>query len=336
MGSSTTISDIAKKAGVGYGTASRALSGQGSVSEETKAHILKVAKKLNYQPNRIARSLASGRSEYIALFAAPGLLSFFGRAVEAMESRLREAGYTLLLHTFAGTHRSEIDSLNELMERRVAGVIVAPGILESPAEPYNVLLQQGIKVVVIDRLIQGLNTPQVIVNNRASIYNATKYLISLGHRRIGHLAPPDSYLGRERIGGFKTAMIEAGLQTDDSLIISTEADVNSGEISMTQMLNQKDLPTAIVTRSDDVAVGAMKAIFAIGLSVPDDISIISHGDTRFADMLRVPLTTMHVSAEQMIDIAVDTLLKLLHNVDVDPQTISIDTKLILRESCTPC
>lgn len=329
------ISDVARKAGVGYGTASRALSGQGYVSPQTREHILKVARELKYQPNRVARSLASGRSEYVAFFSMPGILSSNDRLLISVDRRLRNEGYRLVLHTFSGSRQSEIEGLNELVQRRVAGVIAAPG-LDSPPKPYRQLLDHGVKVVVIDRYVRGLEVPHVIVDHYRANLLATRYLISLGHKQIAYMAiPPTSYIGSERLRGYKDALTEAGIEIDESLILPTEASTESGEKTMARLLRRKQRPTAVLTRHDYVAVGAMKAAFAAGLCVPKDISIASYGDIELVDMLRVPLTTAHPATEDMANLAVDTLLEALSGEPVEPKVTCVGVELIIRDSCAP-
>lgn len=336
MGSTPTISDIAREAGVGYGTAARALSGNGYVSPATKRRVVSVAHKLNYHPNRVARSLALGRSEYVALFAAPGLLAYLGHTLESMERSLRQAGYSLTLHTFTESRQSEAESLRELLQRRPAGVIAAPGTLDSPREPYQDLLDHGVKVVVMEKYIDGLAVPQIIGDDHRYCYLSAQYLLSLGHRRIANLCIPTTcHAGRERLRGFRDAHSEAGVVIDEALIVPTEVDEIAGERATAQLLRLPNRPTAVITRSDYVAVGAMRAALSAGLSVPDDISIASFGDIRLSEMLRVPLTTIHASAEQMTGLAVAALLQALSGEEAEPRVVHVDASLIVRGSCAP-
>jgi DNA-binding LacI/PurR family transcriptional regulator len=197
-------------------------------------------------------------------------------------------------------------------------------------------VESGVKVVVIDRYLENVKAPQVICDDYTATRLATEHLISLGHRRIVHMAiPQTSYVGRQRSKGFHDAMSEAGIPVTSASTVDTPMGAQFGYQIMSRLLKRKNRPTAVVVRQDVIAIGAMRAILANGLSIPKDISIIGNGDFWCDDMLGVPLTTVHFPIEEVARIGVKRLLQMLAGEHVEAKTEVLDVKLIIRSSCAP-
>lgn len=331
---SVTIDDIARLSGVGRTTVFRALKGKDRISPETRAKIQKIAEELNYRPNPMATGLAKGTTNFVGILATPSIIPVFQAVLEPIDNLLREAGYNILLQTSSGRPEDEHLSLEQLMHQRVAGLIVHPSSTHASPEIYQELVESGVKLVIIDRYIEGVHAPQIVGDDYNAAYLATKYLISLGHRDIVHMAiPMTSYAGQERDRGFRTAMTEAGIPVIASSVVETRMGSEHGEQVMAKILKRKKVPTAILARQDVVAIGAMRAIYAAGLSIPDDISIVGNGDFWCDDMLRVSLTTVQHPVEQMANLAAQHLLDMLSGKSIEPSTTVLDVQLIVRGSC---
>jgi LacI family repressor for deo operon, udp, cdd, tsx, nupC, and nupG len=222
------------------------------------------------------------------------------------------------------------------MQHRVAGVIVHPSSTHASPVYYQELIDSGVKLVTFDRYIEGVAAPQVVGDDYRAARLPTEYLISLGHRDIVHLAIPESsYAGRERARGFRDAMEAAGIPVTPSSTIEVRLGAEYGQRAMERILKRRERPTAVLTRQDIVAVGAMRAIYAAGLRIPEDISIIGNGDFWCGDMLRPALSTVHHPVEEMARIATQRLLDILSGQDVQPQTEVLDVRLVIRGSCGP-
>jgi len=190
--------------------------------------------------------------------------------------------------------------------------------------------------VVADRRIDGLQVPQTVGDDYACARIATEHLLSLGHTRITHLAIPLSCsAGRDRAKGFEDAMREAGVSFDASSIIPTEFGEHYGMKAMQLLLESDAPPTAIIARHDVVAIGAMRAVFAAGLSVPEDVSIIGAGGLWFNDIVRIPLTTVEHPMQKIAAKASEKLLALLAGEAVPSETEILEVELVIRCSTAP-
>ncbi len=331
----TTTSDIARAASVGESTVGRALHGKGYVSPATRERILKAAAELNYQPNHIARSLVLGKTDFVGIVASDATM--FDLCVGPIEKGIREAGYSMSFYASTSARpESEEDIFREMIGRRVEGAIIIPASLTSDAEPYNLLLRNGVKIVIVDKNIPGVRTPQIVFDHYGSARLATEHLISLGHENIVYLAiPQTSYVGRERGKGFRDALNAAGIPISKSSVIETGHTEEAGFQAGIELFKCDNRPTAILARHDIVAVGIIQAAMEVGLSVPRDVSIVGHGDIPLAHALRVPLTTIHNPNKEMTTRAVEMLLEMLSGKPVTPSINTLGTHLVVRSSTAP-
>ncbi|MHB9035597.1 MAG: LacI family DNA-binding transcriptional regulator [Armatimonadota bacterium] len=329
-----TISDVAMAAGVGRATVCRALRGSADVRPETRERIKKIAAKMNYHPNHIARSLVMGRSNTVAVVSTPDVFSLLDTILGPIEVALRGEGYSLLFITASNRPEDERACLEQVMQNRVAGVIVYPSTHTPDISLYQELVDSGMKMVILDRYIDGLEVPQIVTDGYQTARLQTEHLLSLGHTRIAYLmVPTASYSGRERLAGFKDAMARAGVSVDPELLIETQFGQEPGAKAMRKLLKCKNRPTAVIARHDIVAVGAMEAVFEAGLSVPDDVSFIGDGDAWFCRVIRVPLTTIRQPLKQGANIAVKKLCDMLmgKTVKMGPDKL-LTLKLVERSS----
>ena len=327
-----TITDIARELGVGTITVSRALRGEGYVSSEKKTLILAKAKEMGYKRNDIARSLVLGKTKLIG-FMVTFNLAALQTVVAPIERDLREAGYPVLLHSPADTPEAQTLCLDQFLQNRVAGAIVFPGVSTSDISPYKRLIDDGTKLVILDRPLEKLQTPQIVVDNYQISKIATEHLISLGHRNIVHLAMPDtSEAGMARNNGYIDAMHNAGIPVKMSSIVKTELSEQDGAKAIAEILKRKNRPTAIIARHDLVAFGAMRAIYSAGLSIPHDISIVGTGNIWDTNVFKVRLTTVHYSSHWMAHKGAQILLDMLNGSNIEPKTYVTKAKLVVRES----
>ncbi|MBX7256015.1 MAG: LacI family transcriptional regulator [Candidatus Hydrogenedentes bacterium] len=330
-----TVNDIARVAGVSRSTVLRALSGKPDISIGTRERIQSLATSMKYRPNYIARSLTHGKTNLVGVLAKPSIYYASHTGIEAVERGLRAGGYSTLLLMSENETGKDDSVLDRLMKNRVDGVIAVPGAMTDP-EAFRELIETGAKLVILDSQIDGVSVPQITGDNYGAGRLAAQHLIDLGHRRIGYLGIPRiTTVGKQRLRGVEDAFSSSGILLDRRFFVEVDFSESAAEACVADMLKAKDRPTALLTRHDVVARGAMRAIFAAGLSIPRDISLVGNGDMPGTDMLRVPLTTVRFPAKQIADLCVRTLLDMLAGKEVPQGTTKLGVELVVRESTAP-
>jgi len=329
------VNDIARAAGVSRSTVLRALSGKPDIAVGTRERIETLAAEMRYRPNYIARSLTQGKTNLVGVIAKPSIYYASHSVIEAVERGLRDGGYSTLLFISGNESGTDESVVEQLMKNRVDGVIAVPGSMTPPAT-YHELVEAGIKLVTLDGLIDDLAAPQITGDNYKAGRLGAEHLIGLGHRRIAYLGIPCiSNVGRERARGVRDAFREAGVPIEDRWFTEIEFNEGFAERRAAELLALRERPTAILVRHDVAARGVMRAIYAAGMSVPDDISVVGNGDILGSDMFRVPLTTVRFPARQMADFCVRTLLDMLLGKEVKADTTVFDVELVVRSSTAP-
>ena len=330
-----TVNDIARAAGVSRSTVLRALAGKPDVSLETRDRIRTLAAEMRYRPNYIARSLSRGKTRLVGVIAKPSIYYASHSVIEAVEQGLSEGGYSTLLFISRREMGAEESVVERLLKNRVDGVIAVPGAM-SATTTYHELVEAGIKLVILDGTVDHLASPQIIGDNYKAGYLGAKHLLEFGHRRIAYLGiPQSSAVGGDRARGVLEAFAQAGVKISGELFAEVEFSEAAAEKAAARLLALKNRPTALLARHDIVARGAMRAVYAAGLSIPEDISIVGSGDMQGSDMFRVPLTTVRFPAREMASLCVRTLLDMLADRPVEIKTTVLDVHLVIRESTAP-
>ncbi len=331
-----TMKDVAKAAGVSVTTVSHVINETRFVSEDLRTRVSQAMADLNYHPNVLARSLRQGITHTIGLIVPDNSNPFFAEVARAAETVGFENDYSVILCNSDKNVEREAAYLNVLIAKQVDGVIfIAAG---SKQEHLLELLEQGIPVVVADRDMPQTLADVVLVNHEQGGYDATRYLVSLGHRRVACIAGPLGVTpSADRVRGYKRALQEAGIPIEDELIVRCTESWVAGEIAMAQLLRLDRRPSAVFAYNDVTAIGALRAIKNAGLMVPNDLSICGFDDIALASAMVPALTTVAQPIAELAILATELLIARIHNSDArEPgQRIVLDTKLIVRESCAP-
>jgi DNA-binding LacI/PurR family transcriptional regulator len=329
--------DVASLAGVSRTTVSFVLNDVPGVkiSDETRQRVLQAAQELRYYPTAAARSLASGKTRRIALIlgqsrdrlAADAFLPAFLQGVTASVNR---RSYLLMVQLAEAVPSHEAYT-RLIREQQVDGLILSGP--RSDDQSLDELADDDFPLILHGRL-KGSGFPWVDVDNQAAGYQATSHLIGLGHRRIGFISnAPLSYAGAyERFAGYKAALGEHDIALDDDLVRTAVFVPQSARTAMGVLLNLPERPTAVFAASDVVAIGAMGAIQAAGLRIPEDVAIVGFDDIFLAADLSPPLTTVRVPAYGLGWTAADVLISLIEG-DEDVSSVTLETELVIRESC---
>ena len=326
----TTLEDIARALNVSKMTVSRAINNHPEINQDTRARILEVAQKMNYRPNQFARALTTSRSFLIGIVVPDLMHSYFSEICRGVESKARPSGYQNLICSTDEEPRKEMDEIEALLSR-TDGLIVASSLAGQEAKFYRELLRDNARIVLIDRLLEGLNCSNVVTDDIEVGMLATNHLIKLGHREIGHLRGTNVSTSIKRFEGYSRALSEAGLKLSSIRDCGyTESD---GYQAMKVWIADGELPTAIFAANDPAAIGAMSALYDAGIKVPDDVAIVGAGRIHYGDMLRVPLTTVSWSTTEMGQVAADLILEAIDSEKNQYRQVIVKPELVIRTSC---
>ena len=332
-----TIYDLAREAGVGIGTVSRCLNSHPSVAAETRSRVLSVAKRLNYQPHAHAQRLASRRANTFSAIIPYFTNYFFVQVLQGIQDKASELGFDLVLYGVNHPAQVEYYLRRSLQRGRVDGVLFfSMSLPENFAAKFK---QMGVPLVLVDSSHPQFDS--IRVKNREGAYEATRHLISLGHREIGMInGSLDTHPGSERLEGYRSALQAGGIPYNpERLYISGVAKQDgfsreSGRESMTRLLAETrggNRPTAVVVSCDIQALGVLEVIQEHGLRVPEDIAVVGFDDIELAQHAR--LTTMRQPMHEMGLLAMERLLARMKNPDAAPSLTEFLPDLIIRETC---
>jgi LacI family transcriptional regulator len=327
------LKDIAADLGVSTVTVSKVLRGGVDIGERTRARVLKRMAELNYQPNMQARGLASGRSFAVGLVVPDLVHPFFGEFAKSLAGALRASGLALVLASSEEDPEIERQEIRTLLNRGVDVLVVASC---QHVEDAEFVFPGGPPILLIDRNIPRLKSDFVGSNDVLVGELATRHLIALGRKRIAHIGGHGTSPAIDRFKGFRNALSTAGMKLPKSYVVTRERFEERGDSAgyraMQELLAQKHPPDAVFCYNDLSAIGAMEAAMQAGLSIPGDIAFAGCGNLRYAQYLKVPLTSVDQSIERMGEAAARRVLTLSTKPDDAPRTSFVEPKLIVRQS----
>ena len=334
MDESPRLSDVAAAAGVSLATASRALSGRGSVAAGTRERVRRAAASLDFHPSAAGQTLRNRATRMIG-FIVPDISSgFYANALKGAQHRLQAAGYQVILMDTDERPERERAALLALAAGRVDGFILcSSGGDGSPLR--SIERRFGLPIVCFDNVVDGAGAGRVTLANEAGMQLLVGHLAAVhGHRRIGYVGGIESETsGAERLAGFELAMRGQGLPPDPACIRSGDWTEAAGRAETAELLDGVEPPTAIVYPSADLALGGLGELRARGLAVPDDVAIVCFDDWDAAPLLDPPLTVLARRDREVGDLAASMVLRALEHPDAGPMDVRISVELEIRRSC---
>ena len=333
-GERKTIEDVAREADVSYATVSRVINSKGYVSEETRERVLAAVERTGYVVNRQAQGLARGRSQVVSL-VVPGLdSSYIGEIVRGIDEVLAAVSYDLMLYTTH--HRKHRESA--FVATVTAGL--ADGLLlVLPSDPGAYLesfRRHAFPCVLIDHRGFDEGGPSVGATNHQGGYEATSYLIGLGHRRIGCITGNLTMgCAVDRREGYRAALADFGIRHDPDLERIGDFHQPRAYECARELLGLADPPTAIFAANDVSAFGVMEAIRDSGRRIADDVSVVGFDDIPTASSVHPPLTTVRQPLVEMGASATRMLLEMIKDPTVPGERITLPTSLVIRDTCKP-
>ncbi|HXG01461.1 MAG TPA: LacI family DNA-binding transcriptional regulator [Bacteroidota bacterium] len=332
-----TIYDIAREAGVGIGTVSRCLNNHPSVSPETREKVLAVARRLSYQPHAHAQRLASRRANTVSTIIPFFTNYFFIEVLQGVQDKAAELGIDLILYGVQNPAEAEYYLRRSLHGGRVDGVMFFS--MRFPESFVHKFQQMRLPLVMVDAYHEKFDS--LLVKNREGAMQATRHLLSLGHRNIGMInASLDTVPARERLEGYKAALEEANIPfTMERVIVSANGKQDgfnreAGYESMKEMLRRNVGPervTAVFIASDIQAIGALEAARELGVRVPEDVAVVGFDDIELAKYAQ--LTTVRQPMHMMGTIALQMLMDRMKNPEMPPHLSTFLPELVIRKTC---
>ncbi|NMB61608.1 MAG: LacI family transcriptional regulator [Chloroflexi bacterium] len=335
------INDVAERANVSITTVSHVINQTRYVSDDLTERVRKAMEELDYHPNSLARGLRSGKTKTIGLVIPDISNQFFAEISRKIEDKGYENGYSVILCNTDDDPYKEKNYIDVLLAKKVEGIIFISAGVES--NYLEKTIEFNIPIVVVDRDIKENDYDIVLVDNSVGGFDATRYLIELGHRRIACIAGPSPITpSAQRVAGYKQALQEAGIQIDTNLIIPGDFHYESGDRAMRALLALPQPPTAVFACNDMMALGAFQAVNNQGMKIPEDISVIGFDNIPFSQTVYPMLTTMAQPIHEMADLVVDLLVDKIkfhrqrvrtNERELNYKRIVLETKLIKRNSC---
>lgn len=327
-----TQRDIAELAGVSITTVSHVVNGTRAVAPETRTAVLEAVEQTGYTGDVIARSLVTGGTRSIGVALSMLANPFFAQLMQTIEHEAAGYGYTVLLSDTHDTPETEQDVLRALRARRVEGVLLTP--VPGDTAVIDGLVALGLPVVLLDRLTTRTDVDQVGAENIQSTSTLTQHLAALGHRRVGLIGgAPVLVTTEERILGYRLGLGRAGIPWNADLVVPGFDTREGGASALANLLAQPEPVTAVVVTGEEMLAGVLLEARRRGLRIGEDLAVVGHDDTDWADLVDPPLTTMAPPITDIGREAVRLLLSRVKDPDRSPEVIRLAPELRHRESC---
>src|SRR5512137_2470942 len=328
-----TIIDVAAQAGVSFGTVSRVINNDIHVRKETRERVLKTMQRLGYVVNRQARSLAGGKSNSIGVLVPDLGTGYIGEIIHGIDAELSLSGLDLILYTTHRTASKESSYVANLATGMVDGLLLV--LPRNPVDFIGNLTQRTFPLVFIDHQGTGRKCPAVGATNWQGAFNATEYLIKLGHTRIGFITGSmDLGCAVDRLEGYRSALRTYHVPEIPGLVYEGDFNQTDGYAGALALVDLTDPPTAIFASNDVMPMGVMDAVRNRGLRIPEEVSVVGFDDIPQASLVRPAITTVNQPLEKMGRFATQMLLDLLHHPGREVDRIELPTQLVVRDSCS--
>jgi len=334
-----TIKDIARELGISPSTVSRALKDHPDISPDTKKAVNELAEKLNYQPNIVALSLRQSKTNTIGVIIPEIVHFFFSTVISGIEDVAYSAGYNVILAQSNESQTREISDIKALFNSRVDGMLMSVSRETTNFDHIESMLAKGVPIVFFDRVYDTAQASKIIVDDFTGAKEATLHLIDQGCKRIAHIeGPPNLEISKQRLEGYKEALKEHNMPFNKELVaICPSGTIEEGKKATEKLLSLKNPPDAIFATNDPAAMGAMQAIKAKGLKMPDNVALVGFSNWFFSSLMDPPLSSVDQPGFEMGQEAAKLLIRQIEkqekdDEDITPETKILKTRLIIRES----
>jgi LacI family transcriptional regulator len=327
--SRVTIRDVAAQAGVSVATVSKVLNQRYGVSAETFARVTAVIKELGYEASLVAQSLRNHRTNVIGILVAD-IEPFSTELLKGAADAIRGTGFELVVYS-AGGRTGDPEGWERRYLSRLSGTLVDGAVLVTPAVDLEGL--PGTPVVAVDPHTGRAALPTVDSDNLHGGRLATEHLLALGHRRIAMLTGrPDLKSAQQRETGYRGALASAGVAVDEKLVRRGDYDAEVAGVSARELLTMPDRPTAVFAANDSSAISTIETALALGLRVPEDLSVVGFDNIPESALCTPPLTTVQQPIREMGRRAITLLARLINGEEPEDTHITLGTELVVRHT----
>lgn len=326
-----TMKQVAEKARVSTTTVSHVINNTRVVSEDARERVLSVIEELRYIPSAVARSLKNDRTHTLGMMIPNNSNPYFAEVIQGIEDASFKLGYNIILCNSYDDPKKQAAYIRVLMEKRIDGLIlVSSGTDEDLTE---LLANEGIPKVLVDREVAGVTADLIEADHVQGSYDATRYLISLGHKKIACVAGPKTLLpSGGRVTGYLRALQEAGISFNPDYLIHSDFTSQGGFNAFQELLSKADRPTAIFASNDLMAIGGICAANQANVKIPQQLSVVGYDDIALASFSTPPLTTISQPKHTIGQLTAQILVDRIARPEAPMRREMLSSQLIVRQS----
>ena len=330
-----SISDVAEMLGVSKSTVSRAINGNSGVGDELRKKVLDLVDEIGYKPNTIAQSLSRGRVNIVALILGDIRNPFYADLAFNIQRILNSHGYMVMVFNSEYDVQREIEFLKLTIQFNFAGLILITAQTEIVED---MLHSMDVPMVLVNRILPSYTGDSVLTDNFQAGYMAVMHLLELGHKHIGFVRGPGvSSASSQRFEGYRQALRNFSLPFNEEYVYESDLKMETGiTLARNFVKDLKVRPSAMVVVNDMTAIGFIDGCRENGLSIPEDLSIVSFDDIEFSAMKGIELTTISQHVDKMSEHAARLMLKQLEEKDAKPERVILVPTLVIRKTTGPC
>lgn len=325
-----TIRDVAARAGVSVGTASRAFSDGASISDHRRERVIQAASEIGYRPNELARSLRQRRTNVIGLCVPMIASAYFAAMLETLDDVSASANRRIMQVMSGGDPDRELDRIDSLINGRVDGIILMPS--SAPSAALDLLHEMRTPTVIIDRIVDEERFDLILLDHRRAMIDVVNHLTALGHKRILFVVRhPELVTTKIRIDTFKEIAAASGGTLQAEIAVTVLEETRLGPI-LSQIFSRPDAPTAIITSNSINTLWTLRAMQDLGLSIPRDISLVAFDEPVWGELVSPPLTVIRQPTKLIAELAWSLLTDRIEDFSQPPQRRLVSNEFIVRGS----
>jgi LacI family transcriptional regulator len=330
-----TMKQVAERAGVSTTTVSHVINNTRVVSQEARERVLSVIQEMRYIPSAVARSLKNDRTHTLGMMIPNNSNPYFAELIQGIEDECFKLGYNIILCNSYDDPRKQVAYIRVLMEKRIDGLILVSS--GSDPELTQLLADEAIPKVLVDRELTGVTADFIESDHEQGGFQATQYLLQLGHTNIACVTGPANLLSSsDRVTGYRRALQQAGVAFNPDFLVHSDFTSQGGFTAFQQLLTLATRPTAIFATNDLMAIGGICAANQLHISVPEQLSVLGYDDIALASFSTPPLTTIAQPKYQIGVLTAQVLVNRILHQNTSLRRELLQTQLVVRDSTTAC